>query len=183
MTTYNLLQAEQAKPIKMWTQGVPVDEKAKAQLIKTAQLPFIFQHIAVMPDVHVGKGSTIGSVIPTLGAVIPAAVGVDIGCGMMAVQTSLMAADLPDNLLVLRQEIEKAVPHGLTPRHRGRDRVAGRIRPQWLISTGSSCCRDLSSLPPNIRDFSIPITIAIWARSVPVITLLKSVWMKSSGCG
>ncbi|NUE67407.1 RtcB family protein [Snodgrassella sp. ESL0253] len=121
MTTYNLLQAEQAKPIKMWTQGVPVDEKAKAQLIKTAQLPFIFQHIAVMPDVHVGKGSTIGSVIPTLGAIIPAAVGVDIGCGMMAVQTSLMAADLPDNLLALRQEIEKAVPHGLTPRHRGRD--------------------------------------------------------------
>lgn len=121
MTQYNLLQAENAKPIKMWTKGVPVEPEAKEQLTKTAKLPFIFKHIAVMPDVHVGKGSTIGSVIPTLGAIIPAAVGVDIGCGMIAVQTSLMAADLPDNLLPLRTEIEKAVPHGITPKHRGRD--------------------------------------------------------------
>ncbi|GAA5113561.1 RtcB family protein [Orbus sasakiae] len=121
MTQYNLLQAENAKPIKMWTKGVPVEPEAKEQLTKTAKLPFIFKHIAVMPDVHVGKGSTIGSVIPTMGAIIPAAVGVDIGCGMIAVQTSLMAADLPDNLLPLRTEIEKAVPHGLTPKHRGRD--------------------------------------------------------------
>lgn len=121
MTQYNLLQAENAKPIKMWTKGVPVEPEAKEQLTKTAKLPFIFKHIAVMPDVHVGKGSTIGSVIPTMGAIIPAAVGVDIGCGMIAVQTSLMAVDLPDNLLPLRTEIEKAVPHGLTPKHRGRD--------------------------------------------------------------
>lgn len=129
MTAYNLLQTEHGRPIKMWTQGVPVDEKAKAQLIKTAQLPFIFQHIAVMPDVHVGKGSTIGSVIPTSGAIIPAAVGVDIGCGMMAVQTSLMAADLPDNLQGLRREIEKAVPYGLSPRHRGRDQGSWQSPP------------------------------------------------------
>ena len=121
MTQYNLLQAENAKPIKMWTKGVPVEPEAKEQLTKTAKLPFIFKHIAVMPDVHVGKGSTIGSVIPTMGAIIPATVGVDIGCGMIAVQTSLMAADLPDNLLPLRTEIEKAVPHGITPKHRGRD--------------------------------------------------------------
>ena len=79
----------------MWTEGVPVELGAKEQLSKTAQLPFIFKHIAVMPDVHVGKGSTIGSVIPTIGAIIPAAVGVDIGCGMIAVQTSLMATELP----------------------------------------------------------------------------------------
>lgn len=121
MTQYNLLQAENAKPIKMWTQGVSVEDEAKNQLIKTAQLPFIFKHIAVMPDVHIGKGSTIGSVIPTMGAIIPAAVGVDIGCGMIAVQTSLVATDLPDNLLPLRQVIEKAVPHGMTPKYRGRD--------------------------------------------------------------
>lgn len=117
MTHYNELQTENSKPIKMWTQGVPVEPEAKEQLIKTAQMPFIFKHIAVMPDVHVGKGSTIGSVIPTLGAIIPAAVGVDIGCGMIAVQTSLMAADLPDNLLPLRTEIEKAVPHGGASKH------------------------------------------------------------------
>lgn len=121
MTKYNVLQVENAKPVKMWTQGVPVEDEAKNQLIKTAKLPFIFKHIAVMPDVHVGKGSTIGSVIPTKSAIIPAAVGVDIGCGMIAVQTSLMAADLPDNLLPLRREIEKAVPHGLSPKRSGRD--------------------------------------------------------------
>lgn len=121
MNQYEVLKAENAKPIKMWTKGVPVEDEAKSQLTKTAQLPFIFKHIAVMPDVHVGKGSTIGSVIPTMGAIIPAAVGVDIGCGMIAVQTSLMARDLPDNLLPLRHEIEKAVPHGLTPKHKGRD--------------------------------------------------------------
>jgi tRNA-splicing ligase RtcB len=68
-----------------------------------------------MPDVHLGKGATIGSVIPTLGAIIPAAVGVDIGCGMMAVKTSLRAGQLPDTLAPLRSSIEKAVPHGRTP--------------------------------------------------------------------
>jgi len=75
-------------------------------------MPFIYKHLAVMPDVHLGKGSTIGSVIPTVGAIIPAAVGVDIGCGMMATRTTLTAADLPDNLHGLRTAIEQAVPHG-----------------------------------------------------------------------
>ena len=88
---YELLGAEGAKPVKMWTRGVPVEEAAKDQLAKLAQMPFIYHHVAVMPDVHLGKGSTIGSVIPTLGAVIPAAVGVDIGCGMMAAKTTLRA--------------------------------------------------------------------------------------------
>jgi len=112
------------RPVKMWTEGVPVEPEAKEQLARLAQLPFVFHHIAVMPDVHVGKGSTIGSVIPTLGAVIPAAVGVDIGCGMMAAKTTLRADDLPDNLGKLRSAIEQAVPHGMTPRTRnakGRD--------------------------------------------------------------
>ncbi|HBF49327.1 MAG TPA: RNA-splicing ligase RtcB, partial [Massilia sp.] len=95
---YETLEARGAKPVKMWTRGVPVEEAAKEQLGKLAQLPFIYHHVAVMPDVHLGKGSTIGSVIPTLGAVIPAAVGVDIGCGMMAAKTTLRATDLPDSL-------------------------------------------------------------------------------------
>lgn len=113
-TSYQLLEVANGKPIKLWTQGVPVEQDAKQQLLNTAKLPFIFKHLAVMPDVHLGKGSTIGSVIPTLGAVIPAAVGVDIGCGMMAVCTSLRASDLPDNLHGLRSAIERAVPHGKT---------------------------------------------------------------------
>jgi len=111
-TTYDFQHVEGGVPIKMWTRGVPVEDDARAQLTRTAQMPFIFKHVAAMPDVHVGIGATVGSVIPTKGAVIPAAVGVDIGCGMMAARTSLMASDLPDNLEGVRSAIEQAVPHG-----------------------------------------------------------------------
>ena len=101
-------------PIKAWVDGVPVDAKAMQQVRNVAALPFVHKHVAVMPDVHLGWGATVGSVIPTHGAIVPAAVGVDIGCGMMAVRTSLTAADLPDNLGALRSAIEQAVPHGRT---------------------------------------------------------------------
>jgi tRNA-splicing ligase RtcB len=111
-TTYDYQHVEGGVPIKMWTRGVPVEDGARAQLARAAQMPFVFKHVAVMPDVHVGIGATVGSVIPTKGAVIPAAVGVDIGCGMMAARTSLMASDLPDNLEAIRSAIEQAVPHG-----------------------------------------------------------------------
>jgi len=80
-------------PVKMWTRGVPVEDEAKRQLTNAARLPIVFRHIAAMPDVHFGIGATVGSVIPTLRAIIPAAVGVDIGCGMMACKTTLMAQD------------------------------------------------------------------------------------------
>ena len=89
-------------PLKMWTRGVPVDDGAVRQLTNAARLPVVFRHIAAMPDVHVGIGATVGSVIPTRRAIIPAAVGVDIGCGMMACKTTLRAEDLPDNLEPLR---------------------------------------------------------------------------------
>lgn len=128
--TYNLLEVANGKPIKLWTQGVPVEEDAKQQLMNTAKMPFIFKHLAVMPDVHLGKGSTIGSVIPTVGAIIPAAVGVDIGCGMIAARTSLMAHDLPDSLAGLRAAIEKAVPHGRSNTRAGRDRGAWENVPE-----------------------------------------------------
>ena len=111
-THYDYQHVEGGVPIKMWTRGVPVDDKAKAQLASAARMPFVFKHVAVMPDVHVGIGATVGSVIPTKGAIIPAAVGVDIGCGMMAARTSLMASDLPDNLEGVRAAIERAVPVG-----------------------------------------------------------------------
>ena len=111
-TNYEYMPIEDGAPVKMWTRGVPVDEKAKLQLEGAARMPFIFKHVAAMPDVHVGIGATVGSVIPTKGAVIPAAVGVDIGCGMMAARTSLIASDLPDNLEGIRSAIEATVPHG-----------------------------------------------------------------------
>lgn len=119
---YNIIQDSKGVPIKMWTKGVPIDEKSKDQLLKTAQMPFIYKWMAVMPDVHVGIGATIGSVIPTKGAIIPAAVGVDIGCGMMAARTSLSASDLPDNLHALRTELERLIPHGMTKGRGRRDR-------------------------------------------------------------
>ncbi len=119
---YDVLIGETGAPVKMWTQGVPVDDGARCQLLRTAQMPFIFKHVAVMPDVHIGLGATIGSVIPTKNAIIPAAVGVDIGCGMMACRTTLTANDLPHSLGHLRSAIEKAVPHG---RSSGRRRDKG----------------------------------------------------------
>ena len=118
---HNIIQ-DGGTPIRLWTKGVPVDPKAHDQLIKASQMPFIYKWLAVMPDVHVGIGATIGTVLPTKEAIIPAAVGVDIGCGMMAVQTTLSADDLPDNLHGLRTELEKAIPHGRS-KTRGRGSV------------------------------------------------------------
>jgi tRNA-splicing ligase RtcB len=110
--THDVFVPEGGRPIKAWTRGVAFEAEARAQLARVATLPFIHRHVAVMPDVHLGKGATIGSVIPTKGAVIPAAVGVDIGCGMSAVRTTLTASDLPDDLKPLRLAIEAVVPVG-----------------------------------------------------------------------
>lgn len=99
-------------PVKHWTRGVPFEGLAQSQVRRIAELPFIHKHVAVMPDVHAGKGSTIGSVIPTKGAIIPAAVGVDLGCGMMARRMDLTANDLPDNLDGLHDAIAARIPHG-----------------------------------------------------------------------
>jgi tRNA-splicing ligase RtcB len=121
-------------PVKMWTRGVAVDPKAREQLSRAAQMPFVFKHVAVMPDVHVGIGATVGSVIPTRGAVIPAAVGVDIGCGMMAARTSLHAADLPDNLEGVRRAIEQAVPHGRDVGRAKRDKGSWGDPPPEIVS-------------------------------------------------
>jgi tRNA-splicing ligase RtcB len=112
MSTYEILDAAMSGKIKAWVRGVPVEDEARRQLENVAGLPFVHSHIAAMPDVHFGIGATVGSVIPTKGAIIPAAVGVDIGCGMMAVRTSLTAEDLPDSLSRLRGAIERNVPHG-----------------------------------------------------------------------
>jgi len=106
--------------VKIYTDEV--DSDAMQQLYNIAQLPFIHSHIAAMPDVHVGKGATVGSVIPTAGAIIPAAVGVDIGCGMNAVRLSIKAGDLPDNLRNIRMAIEDAVPVGFNMHSKDRAR-------------------------------------------------------------
>ncbi|WP_424361695.1 RtcB family protein [Methylocystis parvus] len=136
--TFDAAKAHKAAPVKMWTRGVPVDDSSKEQLLNTARMPFIYKWLAVMPDVHYGKGSTIGSVIPTKGAIIPAAVGVDLGCGMMAVRTSLTASDLPDTLAPLRAALEKAVPHGRTVGRDKRDKGAWGELPEATVEAWSA---------------------------------------------
>ncbi|MEW6736449.1 MAG: RtcB family protein [Acidobacteriota bacterium] len=121
---YEVINPPQGTPIKAWIQGVTMEEEAKRQLCNIASLPFIHKWVAAMPDVHAGKGATVGSVIATRKAIIPAAVGVDLGCGMVAVQTSLNAHDLPDNLHDLRNDIEQAIPHGRTDNGGPNDRGA-----------------------------------------------------------
>lgn len=109
---YEVIRIHEKKPIKAWVKGVALEAAALQQLINLASMPFIHKHIAVMPDAHMGKGTTVGTVIPTFKAIIPAAVGVDLGCGMIAMATTLKASDLPDNLRPLRAAIENAVPVG-----------------------------------------------------------------------
>lgn len=99
-------------PVKLWTDLEDLEPAARAQLSNIASLPWVFKHVAAMPDVHLGKGATVGSVIATKEAISPAAVGVDIGCGMGALRTSLTAADLPDSLSPLRSKIESLIPVG-----------------------------------------------------------------------
>src|SRR5688572_11992401 len=85
-----------------------VEAEAQQQILNTAQMPFVFKHVAVMPDCHFGKGATVGTVLPTDGAIIPAAVGVDIGCGMIAVRTPLARSDIP--AAIIRAGIERRIP-------------------------------------------------------------------------
>jgi tRNA-splicing ligase RtcB len=135
--TYDVIRAS-GKEIKAWISNVPVEEAALQQLRNTAALDIVYPHVAVMPDVHFGRGATVGSVIPTKGAIIPAAVGVDIGCGMMAQETSLKAGDLPDSLSALRTELERKIPVGNGPggdwkSERRPARVDTRLRRTGLV--------------------------------------------------
>ena len=145
-TSYEYRHVSGGSPIKMWTHGVPVDDGAHEQLAKAAKMPFIFRHVAAMPDVHVGIGATVGSVIPTKGAVIPAAVGVDIGCGMMAARTSLVASDLPDNLAAIRSAIEAAVPHGRDVGRGKRDKGSWGDPPRAVVDAWASLAQRFSTI-------------------------------------
>jgi tRNA-splicing ligase RtcB len=140
-------------PIKAWIEGVPVEDEARRQLFNIAALPFIHRHVAIMPDVHFGKGATVGSVIATKAAIVPAAVGVDIGCGMMAVRTSLTASDLPDSLATLRLGIEAAVPHGGIGIKGGwKDGVPNAIVRRFADSGLAEGLQTLEDKHPSIRE-------------------------------
>lgn len=138
-----VIQDEGARPIKIWTDDV--EASALTQLKNLARLPFINSNgVACMPDVHAGIGSTVGTVIATERAVIPAAVGVDIGCGMNAVRLSLKASDLPDNLKPLRDAIESKIPLGAGGRLQKEEDLNERYK--RLPSTEFYLCEDLNSI-------------------------------------
>jgi tRNA-splicing ligase RtcB len=150
---YDVIHDAGAVPIRLWTRGVPLEDQAREQLRKIARLPVVGPWIAVMPDVHLGIGATVGSVVPTEKAIIPAAVGVDIGCGMIATRTSLEARDLPDSLAGLRAKLERAIPHGRTP-GKG-DKGAWRNVPAAVGSAWQELERDferLCDLYPRLAD-------------------------------
>src|SRR5262249_61128772 len=107
---HQVINVEGGSPIRAWTIGVPFEAEARAQVERIARMPFVHRHVAVMPDVHLGKGATVGSVIATKRAIIPAAVGVDIGCGMMAGRTRPRAPAAPDDLRGVRPPLDAARP-------------------------------------------------------------------------
>ena len=147
MTNHSHLTLETSgAPIKAWTVGVPFEAEAEAQLRRVASLPFIHKWVAVMPDVHAGIGATVGSVVATRGAIIPAAVGVDIGCGMIAARTTLNASDLPDGLSEIRSAIEAAVPHGRTHHGGPGDRGAWGDLPEPVTAAWSELEADYRAI-------------------------------------
>ena len=145
-------------PIKAWTKGVQIEDAAKQQLINLSNMSFIHKHVAVMPDVHYGKGATVGSVIATKGAIIPASVGVDIGCGMTARRTTLKSSDLPDNLFALRTRIETNIPHGRTDNGGVNDRGAWNTIPsknQEVFGTMMNSLKYITDKHPALERASI----------------------------
>jgi tRNA-splicing ligase RtcB len=136
-----------AAAIKEWTNGVLVEASARKQLEETASLHIVWPHLAVMPDVHWGMGSTVGSVVPTRGAIIPACVGVDLGCGMSAVRTSLSSSALQDNGQAIQDAIERAVPHGRTDDGGPNDRGAWRNVPDDVAATWAGLFETFATLP------------------------------------
>jgi tRNA-splicing ligase RtcB len=139
-------------PVKAWVDGVEFDEGARKQVANMAALPFVHSHVAVMPDVHLGRGATVGSVIPTIGAIVPAAVGVDIGCGMIAQKLTLRAEDLPTDLRGVRKAIEHVVPVGKAS-HRDATPAAERA---WVADLGERYDRVVERAPKvstrNVRE-------------------------------
>jgi tRNA-splicing ligase RtcB (3'-phosphate/5'-hydroxy nucleic acid ligase) len=137
-------------PIRLWAPAHEVESEALRQLKAVASLPWVAHHVAVMPDVHVGKGATVGSVIALRGAVAPAAVGVDIGCGMAAVETSLRAQDLPDDLKELRLAIEDAIPVG----RESHASAAWEVASPELAARGAALMGRFAELEPKVQSFA-----------------------------
>lgn len=144
---------EGGAPVKAWTKDI--EESALQQLHNLSTLPFIHKHVAVMPDCHWGMGSTVGSVIPTIKAIVPAAVGVDIGCGMVAHKLNIRPDQLPDSLAEVRGAIEAAIPHGRTDNGGKADRGAwgnepADVQAEWKRLSEDSRLREVVEHQPKV---------------------------------
>lgn len=164
-------------PVKIFTKDV--EQKALNQLYAMSQLQFIHSHIAVMPDVHAGKGATVGSVIPTKSAIIPSAVGVDIGCGMNALRLSIKAEQLPDNLKPARLAIEKHVPVGFEKHKQIMAKMSTldplAIRLKKITDKHKGLLKMMSNFDRTWQN-----SLARWAVA---ITLLSCAWTRTMTCG
>ena len=172
-------------PIRAWVKGVKFEPEAEKQLRNAAQLPFVFRWIAAMPDVHTGIGATVGSVIPTRGAIIPAAVGVDIGCGMAAVRTSLTRVRPPRQSEAAAKRDRSAVPHGRTDHGRSKDvgawRTPAGAKPRAMgIRSKAVTTQSPVGIPESL---ATPIRRPISEPWAPVTTSSKSAWTKATGSG
>jgi len=132
MPNYQVIAKDGSCPIKAWINGVQFEAEAQQQLANVAQLPFVYHHIAAMPDVHWGMGATVGSVIPTEGAIIPAAVGVDIGCGMVAQRTNLTSNDLGDNGAKLYEALQWIPVGGPGEKGSWQDKTPEQVDMAWM---------------------------------------------------
>lgn len=148
---YEVLKGASGVHAKAWVKGVQLEQEARNQILNLAQMPFVTPHIAVMPDAHAGKGSTVGTVIATRHAIIPAAVGVDLSCGVIAIKTSLMASELPDDLSMLRAAIEASIPHGRSDNGGVNDRGSWGNVPYELFEE----CLDEDALVKMLKDANI----------------------------
>ena len=184
------IEMEGETPIKLWTTSplgdVPVEDEARAQLRNVARLPFVYQHVAAMPDVHFGMGATVGSVIPTQGAIIPAAVGVDIGCGMMAVRTTLAAERPARRPARAARRDRAAVPHGRTDNGGRDDRGAWgdrrrRVAQAWAALAAGLRARS-SSEAPEARPRRVARS-STSARSAPATTSSRSASTRRTASG
>ena len=157
MAIKKVYESDNGFPVKVWAEDL--DKGAVKQLLNVSLIPFIHNHVAVMPDAHVGMGCTIGTVIPTHKAIIPAAVGVDIGCGMMAAKTNITAKDLPDNLSKIRNSIEKIIPLGPGRCHR-KEYSLNKTKNQF-VSQG-----EVNQFLKNDPDEMFGITTGKWREQI-----------------
>jgi tRNA-splicing ligase RtcB len=165
-------------PIKAWVDGVELEPKAEQQLRNTAALPFVYKHLAVMPDCHWGMGATVGSVVATERAIIPAAVGVDIGCGMVARQLPGVKLDaVYEARKAIRGAIERSIPHGRTDRGGTKDRGAWSSPPEISRRFWANTELDVGLSASGVTRSSIS------APSAQATTSSRSVATKRTGCG